>query len=158
MLKTYTNSVFYRHHTGIGHPESASRLEGCASPEAERAIARSLLDHEERSELADPDAIVDDALSAWHRLRGRSDVAAVLDSGERHHEVPFSLVTAVDGERVILRGSIDCVIGRRDGGMVVLEFKTGKPRAEHESQLALYVEAVRALYPSAAVEGRLIYP
>ncbi|HET7705967.1 MAG TPA: histone deacetylase, partial [Thermoanaerobaculia bacterium] len=27
MLKTYTNSVFYRHDTGIGHPESASRLD-----------------------------------------------------------------------------------------------------------------------------------
>jgi acetoin utilization deacetylase AcuC-like enzyme len=27
MLKIYTNSVFYRHDTGIGHPESATRLD-----------------------------------------------------------------------------------------------------------------------------------
>lgn len=31
MLKTYTNSVFYRHDTGIGHPESASRLDAALS-------------------------------------------------------------------------------------------------------------------------------
>ncbi|HEU4523163.1 MAG TPA: histone deacetylase, partial [Thermoanaerobaculia bacterium] len=27
MLKVYTNSVFYRHDTGVGHPEHASRLD-----------------------------------------------------------------------------------------------------------------------------------
>jgi acetoin utilization deacetylase AcuC-like enzyme len=27
MLKIYTNSVFYRHDTGVGHPETASRLD-----------------------------------------------------------------------------------------------------------------------------------
>lgn len=27
MLKIYTNSVFYRHNTGVGHPENASRLD-----------------------------------------------------------------------------------------------------------------------------------
>lgn len=31
MLKTYTNSVFYRHDTGIGHPESATRLDAALS-------------------------------------------------------------------------------------------------------------------------------
>src|SRR5574341_1285345 len=27
MLKIYTNSIFYRHDTGIGHPENAQRLD-----------------------------------------------------------------------------------------------------------------------------------
>jgi len=27
MLNIYTNSVFYRHDTGVGHPETASRID-----------------------------------------------------------------------------------------------------------------------------------
>ena len=36
MLNIYTNSIFYRHDTGVGHPETASRidaaLEGVRAP------------------------------------------------------------------------------------------------------------------------------
>jgi hypothetical protein len=41
---------------------------------------------------------------------------------------------------------------------VVLEFKTGRHRAAHDRQLALYVEAARRLFPGAAVAGYVIYP
>ena len=34
------------------------------------------------------------------------------------------------------------------------EFKTGRPHPEHEQQLAIYVEAARALFPGARVAGR----
>ena len=39
----------------------------------------------------------------------------------------------------------------------MVEFKTGAARPEHESQLAIYVEAARALFPERPVAGRLLY-
>jgi RecB family endonuclease NucS len=59
---------------------------------------------------------------------------------------------------VVLRGTIDCLVQREDGSVVVVEFKSGQPAALHRRQLDLYVEAARALFPGAAIEGRLIYP
>ena len=59
---------------------------------------------------------------------------------------------------MILRGTIDCLIRRENGSVVVVEFKSGVPRAFHQSQLDLYVEAARRLFPAALVEGRLLYP
>ena len=57
----------------------------------------------------------------------------------------------------IVRGSIDCIIERRSGVIEVLEFKTGRPAPEHEHQLAVYVNAARALFPGRLVSGKLIY-
>ena len=39
----------------------------------------------------------------------------------------------------MLRGRIDCPMERPDGSIVVVEFKTGKPRDDHRRQLELYV-------------------
>ena len=58
----------------------------------------------------------------------------------------------------MLRGTIDCLVRADDGSVTVVEFKTGRPRASHQSQLDIYVEAVRALVPDASVTGRLVYP
>ncbi len=124
------------------------------------------------------DATVAAAVDAWRSLRARSDVAELLASGRRLHEVPFSLLVPAsplsnapppspaaeagsrDGvrtaESLILRGTIDCLIRKEDGSIVVVEFKTGRPRAAHRPQLDLYVEAARSLFPGATVEGRLI--
>ncbi|MEP6593468.1 MAG: PD-(D/E)XK nuclease family protein, partial [Acidobacteriota bacterium] len=82
--------------------------------------------------------------------------------GRRLYEVPFSLQRAPalgppDAVPVVLRGTIDCLLIRTDGSVVVIEFKTGAPRASHRPQLAVYEEAARALFPGARVEGRLIY-
>jgi ATP-dependent exoDNAse (exonuclease V) beta subunit len=60
-------------------------------------------------------------------------------------------------ETVIVRGMIDCLVRRPDGSIAILEFKTGKQRAWHQEQLALYVEAARRLFPAALVEGHVIY-
>lgn len=57
---------------------------------------------------------------------------------------------------VVERGAVDCLIVAGDA-VTVLEFKTGRPRTEHERQLAAYVEAVRQQYPGRPVDGRVIY-
>jgi len=49
------------------------------------------------------------------------------------------------------------VLKRTNGAIEVLEVKTGRPTAAHERQLEIYVAAARALFPDAAVDGRLIY-
>ncbi len=54
------------------------------------------------------------------------------------------------------RGAIDALV-LSDTAVTVLEFKTGRRRHEHETQLAAYVEAMRARYPGRAVTGQLIY-
>jgi ATP-dependent exoDNAse (exonuclease V) beta subunit len=70
---------------------------------------------------------------------------------------PFSLQARRDNKPVILRGVIDCVVEREDGSVVIVEFKTGRPRSWHARQLDLYVEAATAVFPEARVDGRLIY-
>ena len=59
--------------------------------------------------------------------------------------------------QIILRGTFDCLVRRHDGGVTVLELKTGKPMPEHDEQLATYLAAARALFPGAPVQGTLIY-
>jgi ATP-dependent exoDNAse (exonuclease V) beta subunit len=66
--------------------------------------------------------------------------------------VPFSFIV----QRRVVRGSIDCLV-RSEDRVTVHEFNTGRPRVDHRDQLALYVEAARALFPGRIVEGRLLY-
>ena len=134
-------------------------LSGSARDEDESAHARALLRPEERAALEDVDKTVADALDAWRSMRSRPDVIALMASGRRLNEVPFSLRLPGPGEgAVVLRGTIDCLIQRDDGSVVVVEFKSGRPRPSHQQQLDLYVEAARGLFPGVPVEGRLIYP
>jgi ATP-dependent exoDNAse (exonuclease V) beta subunit len=104
--------------------------------------------------LENPDAAAASALATWNRLRTQPDVMALLGMPDRYHEVPFSLRQPTG----ILRGTIDCLIRKTDGSLVVLEFKTGKPRPAHQLQLDLYVAAAREMFPGSLVEGRLVYP
>ena len=81
---------------------------------------------------------------------------------ERLWEVPFALRDPAapprDGEpAVVRRGTTDCLTRDAGGRITVLEFKTGRPRAEHTRQLDAYVAAARAMFPEAAVDGRLVY-
>jgi ATP-dependent helicase/nuclease subunit A len=77
----------------------------------------------------------------------------LLGSGERLHEVPFALRR--DGEIVL--GTIDTLV-RHGDAVTVVELKTGRRAPEHAAQLALYVEAARALFPPPArVDGVLVY-
>jgi len=100
-----------------------------------------LLRPDECPEIGDIDAIVQEGLSIWRTLSERKDVSTLLASGRVMHEVPFSLQARRDNKPVILRGVIDCVVEREDGSVVIVEFKTGRPRSWHARQLDLYVEA-----------------
>ncbi len=137
--------------------QSSDALAGC-DPDAEQAFARGLLRPEERAVVENADATVASAVRAWRLMRERPDVAALLAARRRVHEVPFSLRRVVDGTAMVLRGTIDCLIRKDDGSVVVVEFKTGRRRASHQRQLDVYVDAARALFPGSSVEGRLVYP
>jgi ATP-dependent exoDNAse (exonuclease V) beta subunit len=73
------------------------------------------------------------------------------------YEVPFSMMVRRSNAPVLLRGTIDCVVQKDDGSVVIVEFKTGRPSPSHQRQLDLYVEAAAALYPGARIVGRLLY-
>ena len=120
-----------------------------------RAVAA--MEREERAR-ADHRALADAAAGIYRRAVRREDVAALLD-GDCLFEVPFTLRRADPGGGgpVFVRGVIDCLSRRPDGRVTVVEFKTGAARPEHEAQLALYVEAARALFPGRPVDGRLLY-
>ena len=130
-----------------------------AEPTAEQVLdfGRTLLRSDDRAPVEHVIALVQRAVRAWQAMRDRPDVAAFLSGGELLHEVPFSM-RLTEEPRQILRGCIDCLVRRPDGTIVVVEFKTGRPRAEHETQLAVYVRAAESMYPGARVEGRLVYP
>jgi len=68
--------------------------------------------------------------------------------------VPVSLIQ--DGQ--VLRGTVDCLIRRPDGALVVVEVKTGAPRPEHRRQLDAYLGAIQALGPSIRATGVLVHP
>ena len=127
---------------------------GDAEP-ADRAVAA--MEREERAR-ADHRALADAAAGIYRRAVRRGDVAALIE-GDCLFEVPFTLRRADPGGGgpVFVRGVIDCLSRRPDGRVTVVEFKTGAARPEHEAQLALYVEAARALFPGRPVDGRLLY-
>jgi ATP-dependent helicase/nuclease subunit A len=138
---------------------------GSRPEDEEAACALRLLKPDERAALEDVEATIAAAVSAWRAMSTREDVSALLASGSTFHEVPFSLLVetasaphGAGNGPIVLRGTIDCLIRRADGSVVVVEFKSGTPRAFHQRQLDLYVEAARALFPGAGVKGRLIYP
>jgi hypothetical protein len=132
---------------------ASERLARASGSSAQLAIASGLLEPEERVASGDPSAIVVAALDAYRRFRLEPALMRLLNEGERVHELPFSLVE----QGAIVRGAIDCLIRKPDGGVTVLEFKSGSPSADHRIQLDLYVRAARSMFPDARVEGRLVY-
>ncbi len=119
--------------------------------------ARRLLTAAERASVERLDELLAEAVNAWQRLRSRKDVVDLLDSGRVLHEVPFSMSVREDTPPVVIRGAIDCLVQRNDGSILVLEFKTGRPHPSHQRQLDFYVEAAKAIYSGARIEGKLIY-
>jgi hypothetical protein len=105
----------------------------------------------------DADSFASRAAEAWLHARDRADVAAALDGVERLYEVPFSLTTPEESASAIVRGTIDCVVRKAGGELLVVELKTGRRRTAHERQLDLYVRAARALHPGSIVSGVLLY-
>ena len=117
-----------------------------------------LLRADERAAIDKIPTAIRCAAAALVRLGNHPDVKDIFDAEGsrlhwRRHEVPFSL-RATGG--TILRGVIDCLV-KHDGGIEVVEFKTGRPHSDHRRQLDVYVEAARALFPDLPVRGRLIY-
>jgi ATP-dependent helicase/nuclease subunit A len=111
----------------------------------------------------------------------RPSVRALLAGGVCAHEVPFSLQldgrevaseleggaiaragsgasgNVRSGDRVVVRGTIDTLVERTDD-VVVVEFKTGSARPEHEAQARVYMRAAAALFPGTTVRGVVVYP
>jgi ATP-dependent helicase/nuclease subunit A len=135
--------------------------------------ARNLLRPEERAALPDIELTVRTAAAMAERITAREDVRSLLGGGQRLYEVPFSLratapppAAEADPQTpnrpptagsLILRGTIDCLVVREDGSVLVLEIKTGAPRPSHQQQLDVYLAAARALFPAVPVTGKLIY-
>ncbi len=132
-------------------------LAGASAAEAVALHAARLARPEELVDVADRTGFFGTVAQAYVRLADRWDVRAWLAGGRAHYEVPFSFVSP-ERPSAIVRGSIDCLVARPDGSLLVLEFKTGVPRPEHPAQLALYLAAVRQAFPEAAVSGELVYP
>jgi ATP-dependent exoDNAse (exonuclease V) beta subunit len=117
-----------------------------------RASIDRLLRPEERSAVGDPGGLFEQVMAAYRALCGRPDVRDVYLAGTAIHEVPFTLVD--DGRFV--RGTIDCLVCAGDR-VTVFEFKTGRPRVEHDRQIAFYRRAAQAVFPDAIVDARVIY-
>jgi RecB family exonuclease len=118
------------------------------------ATVQALVTDEERAQVPELDAAMARAVALHHRLVSRQDVRDLFTGGTAAFEVPVSLMQ--DGQ--VLRGTIDCLIRRPDGALVVVEVKTGPPRPEHERQLQAYLGAIRALGPAIRATGCLIHP
>jgi ATP-dependent helicase/nuclease subunit A len=125
--------------------------------QATAARAAALLRPEELAEIDDVDGFAREAAAAYSAIRTQPLVRSLYGSGERYHEVPFTLR---DGDRFI-RGTIDCIVRATlpDGAsrITILEFKTGRRRPEHAAQVAVYQRAAAALFPGVAIESALVY-
>ena len=124
-----------------------------ASGEDVTAVALRLLRPDEAAGLADREAFAARAASAYQALCSHPDVRSLYEAPDILHEVPF----AMREEGVVVRGSIDCLVRPSPGEVTVLEFKTGRPRPEHEGQVALYASVAERLFPGARVVPKLIY-
>ena len=155
-----------------------ARADADAPADALSRHALRLMRGEEQLGLEAPDEIARQAAETFQRVAAREDIRTLLTSGACLYEVPFSLrlpssaatpraehamresglLSTDGGSHLIVRGTIDALVRQADGAIVVVEFKTGAPHVDHHEQLEMYVEAARAMFPGAAVTGRLIYP
>jgi ATP-dependent exoDNAse (exonuclease V) beta subunit len=120
-------------------------------------LAARLVRPEEQAAAGRPETLSTAAAQAFMSARGRPDVRRALEGAERFHEVPFSLLTHEGGAARIVRGTIDCLVRKSNGTLLVVELKTGRRQPAHDDQLAIYVRAARALYPDTPVEGVVLY-
>jgi DNA helicase II / ATP-dependent DNA helicase PcrA len=96
---------------------------------------------DEPGEVTDP-GVMSELLSNWSQSDYSQRELATLPSGEPMIELPFTMQH--DGR--IIRGRIDAVYKTDDGGLEIVDFKTGrrfKIDPEHD-QLSLYADALRA--------------
>lgn len=98
--------------------------------------------------------VADAAVDIYRVISGRPDIRALYMAGDRLHEVPFTM--RLDG--AVMRGTIDCLVRTAPDRMTVLEFKTGRPRDDHQVQLDLYRQAAERLFPGVTIDAHLVYP
>jgi ATP-dependent helicase/nuclease subunit A len=127
-------------------------LDGQPSLVSMTKVARRFLGSEEIGNAEEVAALVKEAVVLFERIRREPDVRRLYASGERFHEVPFTL--SADGRYV--RGAIDCLVYTQ-GLVTILEFKTGQRRSEHEKQVAFYRQAAEYLFPGIPVDSRVVY-
>lgn len=118
-----------------------------------RGLAFRLLREEEIDASDGLDGVVDQAVASYTNICGREDVRELYAAGRTLHEVPFT--TVIDGR--VLRGSVDCLVETAPGHLTVLEFKTGRPRPEHQAQLAIYLQAMKQAFVTEIIDAVLIY-
>jgi ATP-dependent helicase/nuclease subunit A len=126
---------------------------------AEEAAARveGLLTHAERGEVGEVEPVVRLATELYASVLRRPEVASLLASGRCYYEVPFSYLPP-DQPGVCVRGAVDCLVVGPTGTATVLEFKTGRPRPEHEAQVRLYARAMEAILGLGPVGTLVCYP
>ena len=126
-------------------PTTARRL----GTEVHRLIeerARGISPYPEETELDEPGEVtgpnfMSTTLGHWASSGYAEREPATLSSGEPMVELPFTL--RLDGR--IVRGRIDAVYPTEDGGLEIVDFKTGKRFEPGEAdQLDLYARAMKA--------------
>jgi ATP-dependent helicase/nuclease subunit A len=116
-----------------------------------RELAGRLVRPEDDGDGASGEAI-ERAATLFLSLSAREDVRRIYLSGRPFHEVPFT--TMVEG--VPVRGVVDCLVSHADGA-TILEFKTGRPRPEHQSQVEVYRRAMESALPGIPIDVALVY-
>ena len=127
-------------------------LGGGLGPERLRELALEVIRPEESPDIDDVAGVVDEVVAAYEGFRARPDLIELYRGGTPMHEVPFTLVE----EGRMVRGTIDCLV-RSGERVTILEFKTGRRRAEHEVQLELYRRAAATVFAGASIDARLVY-
>jgi ATP-dependent helicase/nuclease subunit A len=117
------------------------------------STVETLLRRERHAEAATDPETTKEIIARFHALRGHSELRTQYEAGDVFHEVPFSFFA--DGS--IVRGAIDCLIRQADGSVLILEFKTGRQREEHQRQAELYRRAAAAVFPDAPVAVDVVY-
>ena len=118
-----------------------------------RDIARRLVRDEEIDESEGVAAIVDAAIAAYASICTRREVRELYAAGRTLHEVPFT--ATIDGKT--LRGTVDCLVETAPNRLTILEFKTGRPRPEHQAQVDVYLRAMRQAFPASTIDAILVY-
>ena len=118
-----------------------------------RELARRLVRADEIDEHEDVDPLIDAAVEAYQAICARDDVRLLYQAGRAFHEVPFTMWS--DGR--IVRGTIDCLVETAPGAFTLLEFKTGRERAQDRQQVEVYLQALRQLFAGASIDARVVY-